>query len=482
MSDSSDSDPSLGDKRNQGFDDSSLKPVKKVGRKPVNTEATTKRAAQNRAAQRAFRDRKQRYVTDLEQEVSSLKASKSVMTQEVKKLREQIKSLKQENEYYKKAINHSSITSSFDFKVPSNDTKAPKDPILEEIQNIVPVENYLFAPFKFTPPSDATISLTPPNQDMSPNTQFNDLLNLSSQVSSPKDLFTLESKADSGINKNKDGDPSFTNILSSVLSIQNNPSLNADVLLNTSPESLTTFHPTSSGSSTVNSLDSSKPFEKPSLSDLSADLASDPLFNNTLTSDLYSNPLSLHELFGNTLDSSISTLVDPSMFFSASSPNTTVENGNSPEQSLSNIIVHNHSSSQFLSSDLASVFTPNSSFSAMDTNSSFQGATQLRDPAQSLSKSSTFHSSSLDSSILTYPTMTNSPDTVSNLGRQSCEEKEAGLKSEELDELCTLLKVNAKCSHELRVFCSEWENLKSETSQSLVSNSIKASETINYTI
>ncbi|PVU88373.1 hypothetical protein BB561_005892 [Smittium simulii] len=56
------------------------------------------------------------------------------------------------------------------------------------------------------------------------------------------------------------------------------------------------------------------------------------------------------------------------------------------------------------------------------------------------------------------------------------------LKNHELDELCDLLRINAKCSNELKVFCSEWENLKSETSEALLISSIKASEKTSFGI
>ncbi|KAI8809005.1 hypothetical protein BJ742DRAFT_246223 [Cladochytrium replicatum] len=50
---------------------------KKPGRKPATTEPTNKRTAQNRAAQRAFRERKERYVKDLEARVKELEAANS---------------------------------------------------------------------------------------------------------------------------------------------------------------------------------------------------------------------------------------------------------------------------------------------------------------------------------------------------------------------------------------------------------------------
>ncbi|KAJ1550671.1 hypothetical protein HK096_005652, partial [Nowakowskiella sp. JEL0078] len=60
-------------------DDERLLPSgkKKPGRKPSNIEPTNKRTAQNRAAQRAFRERRERYVKDLEIRVQQLESISS---------------------------------------------------------------------------------------------------------------------------------------------------------------------------------------------------------------------------------------------------------------------------------------------------------------------------------------------------------------------------------------------------------------------
>ncbi|KAK3833259.1 MAG: transcription factor PAP1-domain-containing protein [Linnemannia gamsii] len=58
---------------NEGHSPGEGKPApKKAGRKPLTTEPTNKRKAQNRAAQRAFRDRKERYVKSLEDRIKEL--------------------------------------------------------------------------------------------------------------------------------------------------------------------------------------------------------------------------------------------------------------------------------------------------------------------------------------------------------------------------------------------------------------------------
>ncbi|KAF9970403.1 DNA-binding transcription factor yap1 [Actinomortierella ambigua] len=65
---------------------------KKAGRKPLTTEPTNKRKAQNRAAQRAFRERKERYVKSLEDRIKELEETHSSKTS--KELEEENMNLK----------------------------------------------------------------------------------------------------------------------------------------------------------------------------------------------------------------------------------------------------------------------------------------------------------------------------------------------------------------------------------------------------
>ncbi|KAJ3069472.1 hypothetical protein HDU98_007464 [Podochytrium sp. JEL0797] len=79
---------------------------KKAGRKQVNTKAVDKRTAQNRIAQRAFRDRKLNYVKDLEQkleELTAIVAGNPVLTSsaELKALTVRVAQLESENEMLK---------------------------------------------------------------------------------------------------------------------------------------------------------------------------------------------------------------------------------------------------------------------------------------------------------------------------------------------------------------------------------------------
>ncbi|KAJ2741964.1 DNA-binding transcription factor yap1 [Coemansia sp. BCRC 34301] len=73
------------------------KKFKKPGRKPILTEASTKRTAQNRAAQRAFRERKQQYLKGLEEKVKELTEQQERTERENARLKQFVDKLKSEN-------------------------------------------------------------------------------------------------------------------------------------------------------------------------------------------------------------------------------------------------------------------------------------------------------------------------------------------------------------------------------------------------
>ncbi|KAI2626953.1 PAP1-domain-containing protein [Hypomontagnella submonticulosa] len=76
---------------------------KKPGRKPLTNEPSSKRKAQNRAAQRAFRERKEKHLKDLETKVEELEKASTATNNENSQLRSQIEKLTMElNEYKKK--------------------------------------------------------------------------------------------------------------------------------------------------------------------------------------------------------------------------------------------------------------------------------------------------------------------------------------------------------------------------------------------
>ncbi|KAL1306179.1 hypothetical protein AAFC00_004281 [Neodothiora populina] len=103
--DEADDDDDDGDaKRREGDDKSAKKP----GRKPLTSEPTTKRKAQNRAAQRAFRERKEKHLKDLETKVESLSKASEADRQENGVLRAQVERLQAELREYKKRMSMTS--------------------------------------------------------------------------------------------------------------------------------------------------------------------------------------------------------------------------------------------------------------------------------------------------------------------------------------------------------------------------------------
>ncbi|KAK2014210.1 transcription factor PAP1 [Colletotrichum eremochloae] len=76
---------------------------KKPGRKPLTSEPSSKRKAQNRAAQRAFRERKEKHLKDLETKVEELEKASKDANSENSQLRAQIERMTAElNEYKSK--------------------------------------------------------------------------------------------------------------------------------------------------------------------------------------------------------------------------------------------------------------------------------------------------------------------------------------------------------------------------------------------
>ncbi|KAK9238056.1 hypothetical protein V1525DRAFT_375852 [Lipomyces kononenkoae] len=86
---------------------------KKPGRKLMTAEPSSKRKAQNRAAQRAFRERKEKHLRDLESRVAELENDAHSMTTENQFLKKQVDRLQAElKEYRKRQSTPSSAKSS----------------------------------------------------------------------------------------------------------------------------------------------------------------------------------------------------------------------------------------------------------------------------------------------------------------------------------------------------------------------------------
>ncbi|KAJ6787893.1 hypothetical protein PWT90_01876 [Aphanocladium album] len=77
---------------------------KKPGRKPLTSEPTSKRKAQNRAAQRAFRERKEKHLKDLETKVEELEKASEAANHENSMLRAQVDRMNTELKQYKQKM------------------------------------------------------------------------------------------------------------------------------------------------------------------------------------------------------------------------------------------------------------------------------------------------------------------------------------------------------------------------------------------
>ncbi|OAA61061.1 ap-1-like, bzip transcription factor [Niveomyces insectorum RCEF 264] len=98
--DDEDDDDGSGAKRRE----STEKVPKKPGRKPLTSEPSSKRKAQNRAAQRAFRERKEKHLKDLETKVAELEKASETAQSENGLLRAQIDKMTVELNEYKKRM------------------------------------------------------------------------------------------------------------------------------------------------------------------------------------------------------------------------------------------------------------------------------------------------------------------------------------------------------------------------------------------
>ncbi|KAL7951856.1 transcription factor PAP1 domain-containing protein [Trichoderma barbatum] len=95
-----DASPGNESKRHEGSD----KVPKKPGRKPLTSEPTSKRKAQNRAAQRAFRERKEKHLKDLETKVDELEKASEAANHENGMLRAQVERISAELNHYKQRM------------------------------------------------------------------------------------------------------------------------------------------------------------------------------------------------------------------------------------------------------------------------------------------------------------------------------------------------------------------------------------------
>lgn len=98
----SNSDGGADDESPEGDDgETDPKKPRKPGRKPETTIPASKRKAQNRAAQRAFRERKEKHLRDLETKISALEGETAAKNSENEFLRFQVQRLQNELKLYR---------------------------------------------------------------------------------------------------------------------------------------------------------------------------------------------------------------------------------------------------------------------------------------------------------------------------------------------------------------------------------------------
>ncbi|KAI1437115.1 transcription factor PAP1-domain-containing protein [Xylaria sp. CBS 124048] len=170
--DDDDEEAENGAKRREGKE----KVAKKPGRKPITNEPSSKRKAQNRAAQRAFRERKEKHLKDLETKVEELEKVSTATNNENSQLRAQIGKLTSELEQYKKEL---IVMSSKTRSPPSGHSRGNSTFGSSAIQNINDVNfQFEFPKFGVLPGThttnvgglkEATSFPSPPSSGRSPN-------------------------------------------------------------------------------------------------------------------------------------------------------------------------------------------------------------------------------------------------------------------------------------------------------------------------
>lgn len=144
----------------------------KPGRKPIETEPKSKRTAQNRAAQRAYRERKERKMKDLEDKVASLEDEKIKAATELDLLRAQVNLLKRELSRYRGHLDFSDLT-----------VKGPQVEPLIVKQELIPDMTSRDQRVGFPWSKDSLLSLQFSSD--SSNSQLPDLVSGSSSSTSP---------------------------------------------------------------------------------------------------------------------------------------------------------------------------------------------------------------------------------------------------------------------------------------------------------
>ncbi|CAK7265547.1 DNA-binding transcription factor yap1 [Sporothrix epigloea] len=200
--------------------ESTEKVPKKPGRKPITTDSSSKRKAQNRAAQRAFRERKEKHLKDLEDKVAELEKASETANSENDVLRAQVEKMTAELNDYKKRMDMMSRSRSSYLQGGSRQVFG--NPVINNINDV----NFQFKFPKFgqlpgptpTPSASSTTKSTGSNHGTLPSLQrgpSHDALNTPSPVertgSSISATMKTESPGDSinGLGKTTTADDLF---------------------------------------------------------------------------------------------------------------------------------------------------------------------------------------------------------------------------------------------------------------------------------
>jgi len=199
--DDDDEEETNGAKRRESED----KVAKKPGRKPLTTEPSSKRKAQNRAAQRAFRERKEKHLKDLETKVEELEQASQTANHENEMLRAKVDRMTVElNEYKKRLANFPTSTRG----------SGPAGPFGAPLTRGINDVNFQFEFPKFGLPGAPSTTQTKPSPPLKQGSQ--DQLSPTEKSSAPK--FSLSN----GTQNTYNGDSSnFAGVFSDQLTNQN---------------------------------------------------------------------------------------------------------------------------------------------------------------------------------------------------------------------------------------------------------------------
>ncbi|ODQ63659.1 hypothetical protein NADFUDRAFT_84283 [Nadsonia fulvescens var. elongata DSM 6958] len=270
-----------------------LEEKKKPGRKPVQTEPASKRKAQNRAAQRAFRDRKERHLKDLETRVAELENETAVTYSENEFLRFQLQHLQQQLNFYRSKSTSTRSDNNANSKTPMSGFNAPfsfqfpyfskdNNSNVENIDDLIDIKPSLTSSSSVTSGASSVLSAVSPweshpvasgiNFNGSTDSQYTSSVKDSSVSPSSGSSCSSKSPASSFIDvlpssavpKEQAEQRDFCANLSMACGTRANPAPRRAISDRSLPIDLNSSNAPPSGSSTISSpMSSSKTFEMP---------------------------------------------------------------------------------------------------------------------------------------------------------------------------------------------------------------------------